>query len=111
MSEIVVAIVGIALIGVVLLDAFETIVLPRQVTGRWRLTRLFYLVTWLPYARVASAFSAKRRERFLSFFGPLSLLLLLTLWAVLLVFGFALLHFADHTVDGQSTLARLWISL
>lgn len=111
MSEIVVAIVGIALIGVVLLDAFETIVLPRQVTGRWRLTRLFYLVTWLPYARVASAFSAKRRERFLSFFGPLSLLLLLTLWAVLLVFGFALLHFADHTVDGQSTLARLGITL
>src|SRR6266487_794814 len=35
---------GIALIVLVALDAFETIVLPRRVTRRIRLTRLFYRV-------------------------------------------------------------------
>jgi hypothetical protein len=40
------AIVGIVLIGVVLLDAFETVVLPRRVThGAW-LARLVIWVSW-----------------------------------------------------------------
>lgn len=111
MSEIVFAIVGVLLLGIVLLDAFETIVLPRQVTRRWRLTRLFYRATWYPYVSIASFLPPKRRERLLSFFGPLSLLVLLTLWAILLVFGFAALHFADRTVDAPSTLSRLGMSL
>ena len=37
------AIVGVVLIGVVLLDAFETIVLPRRVARRLRLARLVLL--------------------------------------------------------------------
>src|SRR5260370_34268339 len=36
----------------------------------------------------------KRREPFLSIFGPLSLLVLLTLWATTLVLGFACIHWA-----------------
>ena len=71
----VLAVLGAGLIGVVMWDAFETMVLPRRVTRRLRLTRLFYLVTWRPWA----AFSRRlppspRREGYLSFFGPLSLL-------------------------------------
>ena len=34
------AILGVALIGIILWDAFETIVLPRRVTRKIRLTRL-----------------------------------------------------------------------
>src|SRR5262249_50720718 len=33
------------------------------------------------------------RDALLSFYGPLSLLMLLALWAVMLVLGFALIHF------------------
>ena len=40
------AIVGVVLIGVVLLDAFETIVLPRRVVRRLRLARLMLRPTW-----------------------------------------------------------------
>src|SRR6266571_200402 len=87
------AIFGIGLIAVVLWEAFETIVLPRRVTRRWRLTRLFYRATWKPFAALVSQlFAGKRRETYLGFYGPLSLLLLLSVWAVGLVFGFALLH-------------------
>lgn len=41
------AILGVALICIILWDAFETIVLPRRVTRKIRLTRLFYRNTWL----------------------------------------------------------------
>jgi hypothetical protein len=86
---------GLALILVILWEAFETVVLPRRVTRRIRLTRLFYRSTWTPWAAVARlAPPGKRRESFLGFYGPLSLLLLLSVWAVGLIFGFALLHWA-----------------
>ena len=41
---------GAALLAVVLWDAFETIVLPRRVNRRVRLTRLFYRATWQPFS-------------------------------------------------------------
>ena len=91
----VVGIVGLALILVVLWDAFETIVLPRRVTRKFRLTRFFYRYTWRPWSALARLLKdPKRREVYLSFFGPLSLLMLLTTWAVGLVFSFGLLQWA-----------------
>lgn len=89
------ALFATVLILVVLWDAFETVVLPRRVTRKVRLTRLFYRITWQPWRAAARALpSAKRRESFLSFYGPLSLLLLLSVWAAGLVVGFALLHWS-----------------
>ncbi len=89
------AILGSALLLSVLLDAFETIVLPRRVTRRFRLTALFYRSTWRPYRALARrARNHKRREALLGFYGPASLLLLLALWAVGVTFSFALLQYA-----------------
>ena len=65
-------------------------------TRRYRLTRLFYRNTWRPFqAVVGIAVPVKQRETVLSFFGPLSLLLLLSIWAGVLITGFALLQWAD----------------
>ncbi|MFS8084189.1 MAG: potassium channel family protein, partial [Acidobacteriota bacterium] len=90
-----IGIIGLVLIVVVLWDVFETIVLPRRVTRRVRLTRLFYRSVWQPWSGIAQQFkNNKRRETFLSIFGPLSLLVLLTLWAATLVLGFACIHWA-----------------
>ncbi len=86
---------GGVLVAVVLWDAFETIVLPRRVTRRVRLTRFFYRATWRPFAASARFVHAgSRREAYLGFYGPLSLLLLLMLWAAALVVGFGLLQHA-----------------
>ena len=91
----VVAVISVALLAAILLEAFETIVLPRRVTRRIRLTRLFYRVTWRPWAALARRLGSRtRRETYLSFFGPLSLLLLLGVWAVGLILGFAMLQWA-----------------
>lgn len=87
--------IGVVIIAVVLFDTFETIVLPRRVVGRIRLTRLFYRVTWVPWRTAGSRIPAgNRRENFLSFYGPISLLMLIVFWALLLVLGFALIQFA-----------------
>src|SRR5262245_40896360 len=86
---------GAILIIRIMREAFETIVLPRRVTRRFRLTRAFYRTTWRPYSAIARRLkSAKTRERFLGYFGPLSLLLLIIVWAVALIEGFAMLQWS-----------------
>jgi len=91
--------IGAALILIVLGDAFETIVLPRRVTRQFSLARLFYQYTWLVWSGTArSIFTGKRQETFLSWYGPLSLLLLLILWATCLIIGFALVHWASGSI-------------
>jgi hypothetical protein len=86
-------VLGTLLILVVLWDAFETIVLPRRVTRRLRLARLFYRYTWLLWTTFARSVPAgRRRENYLSFYGPLSLILLLCVWATGLIAGFAILQ-------------------
>ena len=93
--RIVALIAGVACVFVVLIDAFETIILPRRATGRFRLTRLFYIATWRPWAIIARNMRhPRKRETALSFYGPLSLILLLVVWAATMVLGFGLIYFA-----------------
>ena len=79
----------------ILVEGFETIVVPRRVVHRFRYTRLYYRVSWRIWRRLASLLpTAKLREAMLSWFGPLSLLGLFASWALGLVFSFALLHWS-----------------
>src|ERR1700680_2915211 len=86
------AVVGALLVFVVLRDAFETIILPRRVSGRVRVSKIFYQVTWKPVAALGRRMPpGDRRESFLSTYGPLSLIFLIILWGFILITGFALL--------------------
>jgi hypothetical protein len=90
--RILAVIFGIVLILLVAQDAFETIVLPRRVIRRIRLTQLFYRVTRFGRQSIGHLIrSSSRRESFRAYVGPLSLLALVGFWAVLFVFGFGLL--------------------
>jgi hypothetical protein len=76
----------------VLWEAFETVVLPRTISRRLRLTRMYFRGTWRPWALLAKRIRFEsRRERFLAIYGPFSLVGLLAVWAVGLVLGFAIL--------------------
>lgn len=87
-------IAGVAIFLIVLWDAFESIILPRRVTRRFRLTRLFFKSTWHVWKFVMCLVpSPKRREALLGFYGPLSLLVLVGVWAVGLVLGFGLMQY------------------
>ena len=92
-------VLGGVIILIVLGDAFETIVLPRRVTRQISLARIYYQYSWLSWARIIrSLFSGKRQENYLSFYGPLSLIVLLMLWATGLIIGFALVHWASGSM-------------
>jgi len=93
--RLVTLIAGIVCLFAVLLDAFQTIILPRRATGRFRLTRIFYLVTWQPWVFFTKRLcSVRRRETIFSYYGPMSLIFLLVVWAAAMVVGFALIFFA-----------------
>ncbi len=91
--KILAVIVGISLIIVIMQDSFESIVLPRRVSTRFRLSRMFYILTWMLWSSIARKMRpGNRREFYLSYYGPASLLLMLIVWALVLVFSFALIQ-------------------
>jgi hypothetical protein len=93
--NILVGIVGGILILIVLWDVFETVILPRRVSRKVRLARVFYNKSWRLVSAIARRMRpGKRRERYLGYFGPISLLLLFVVWGVGLIFGFALIQWA-----------------
>jgi hypothetical protein len=68
------------------------------VVHRFRFARFFYRVNWSLWWTVASRIrGGKRREAFLSFFGPLSLLGLFFAWVCGLILGFALVNWGAST--------------
>jgi hypothetical protein len=86
------------LVGIVFIDAFEAMILPRRVRHGLRLGRLFYRMAWGLWGFAALRFAAGRwRHGFLSIFGPLSLFALMIVWAAGLITGFALLHWSLNT--------------
>ena len=110
-------ILGIVCLVSALLDAFETVILPRRATGRFRLTKLFYVVTWRPWRWAARRVrNARKRETMLSFYGPLSLVFLIAGWAAGLMLGFALLYsafpvpFVDPNAGGHRFISDLYVS-
>ena len=89
-----VSIAGFVFLFLILLDAFETVVLPRRIQRHWRFTALFYRVTWSRWTRIAQHIKKpNRREGFLAYYGPLSLIQLLGYWALGLIFGFACVQY------------------
>lgn len=90
--RIVIVIVAVLVISGVLWDAFETVVLPRRVSRRFRLARIYTRSTWRVWSALARRIpSLERREAVLAIYGPLALLVLLALWVFLLILGYALL--------------------
>lgn len=107
------ALFSLFFLGVVLLDAFQTIVLPRRPVGRIRITRIFFLATWGPWRLLAKLFRSRgSREQMYSVYGPFSLLMLFVVWAALLTTGFGLMFFGigdplNDPMHPVTQLARL----
>jgi len=112
----VIFIAGILCLLIVLFDAFQTIILPRRAIGRLRLTRVFYILTWIPWSYIARRLrNPRRRETVLSVYGPLSLILLLAVWAGALLLGFALMYYAlgspfNDAAGGSGFATDLYVS-
>ncbi|HZS70492.1 MAG TPA: potassium channel family protein [Candidatus Acidoferrum sp.] len=101
---------GLILFLVVIWDAFEAIILPRRVTRRFRLTRAFYRILWTLWKGAAAVIPSRRtREALLGFFGPISLLILVGVWAIGLVLSFGLMQYgAGSAVNVTGIAPGFW---
>ena len=96
--RIIAAILSVMLIVLVLIEGFETVVQPRRVSRRYRISRLYFKTFWAIWKSIAQALfsKSKRRAAFLGAFGPLSLLGIFATWVIALVFGFGILQWGLH---------------
>ncbi|MBV8833825.1 MAG: two pore domain potassium channel family protein, partial [Acidobacteriaceae bacterium] len=105
------ALAGILLFASVVSDAFEVMLLPRRVRRQIMPVRLVFQVSWSCWSAIAVRIKlGKRRDGFLSLYGPLSMVLLLMLWALGLVVSFALIQWGIRQSPGESFLATLYFS-
>jgi hypothetical protein len=96
--------VGCFLVALVLVDAFNTLVLARRTRHVFRIARLYYQLTWRPFAALARKIqSPLRRESILGVYGPMSLLLLIALWGIGLVLAFGLLQWSVGMMSPEFT--------
>ncbi|MDE2125610.1 MAG: two pore domain potassium channel family protein [Armatimonadetes bacterium] len=86
-----VALVGLWLCIVVARDVFESIILPRTVARPFKLTSAFYRVFSAITRSIARRWKATRGP-LLAAFGPISTIILLGIWAVGVMTGFAFMH-------------------
>src|SRR5260370_4103719 len=107
---------GVEIVLIVVWEAFVSIILLLRVTRKFRLARFFYRSTWNTWKFVMCFIpKPKTREAMLGFYGPLSLLVLVGVWAVGLVLEFGLMQYgagsAVVTTSGQpSFLTDVYLS-
>jgi hypothetical protein len=112
--DVLFAAASVALIALALRDVFETMVVPRRVPRNFRFTPLFYRTSWAIWAAVGRRIPpGRRREAFLSVFGPLSMLALFATWAFSLILGIGLLQWSLGTPlrgEGATLSSYLYLS-
>ncbi len=90
---------GVALIVIVLLDVFQTVVLPRRTGSILRLSPHLIGLLWPIWQRIGLRLQpAWRREDFLGTFAPFAIVLLLVSWFITLTIGFGL---TVHTLNDE----------
>nr|WP_294527841.1 potassium channel family protein [uncultured Rhodopila sp.] len=100
----IIVILGTILLLTVLQDAFEVMLLPRRVYRRVRFTRFYFQAVWSIWRGIALRLRAgPGRERFLSVFGALSMVVLFAIWASGLIAAFGMLEWAAQS-DAASPL-------
>jgi hypothetical protein len=104
---------GVALFLIVVWDAFEAIILPRRVTRKFRLTRLFFRSTWRTWKLFVNLLPARKtREALFGFYGPMSLILLIGVWAIGLVLGFGLMQYGTGSaLNAGGSQPGFWTDL
>lgn len=113
---IVATLLGALMIAIILWDAFETILLPRRVSGPFRLARTVQTTLWNVWALLARGSKDRaHRENLLGLFAMLAMLTLFGVWTVGLITAFALLHWAAgsslaHSGGHSGFLTDLYMS-
>lgn len=107
MIPVLATLVGLAVLLIVLQDAFEVMLLPRRVQRSLRFTRLYFRFIWSVWSGLAVRLSVgARRESFLSVFGALSMVLLFVIWAIALIGAFGLIEWTLQPAGALSSVSE-----
>jgi hypothetical protein len=99
---------GVLVILATLIDVFQSVVTPRPVAGRFRISRYATRALWAGSRWLAlRARNPRRRESLLGSFGPAIVLVYLLIWLALLILGYGLLFnaLADQVRPHPTDLA------
>src|SRR5207302_11416926 len=102
---------GVLVIGLVLFDVFQAVIVPRPSTSGIGLARYIVAVSWRVWRRYGESLAASnKRERRLGAYAPFILVLLLFFWGATLIVGFGLVmgELRDQAVPQP---ADFWSSL
>lgn len=92
-------VLGMTLLILALNDIFQSVIVPRAVGRRFRISYLLVRGTWRTWPRLSfRLYRGKEdaREDFLALFAPLTLILLLMTWTLMLLFGFGLIFWGSR---------------
>lgn len=95
--NIVAALAGVFLVWFALRDVFQSVVVPRAVNRRLRVSSIVVRGGWLLWPRLAYALYTAdddRREELLGTFAPFILIALLVAWVLILIAGYGLILYA-----------------
>lgn len=94
MVEALEIIVGIAIVGYILNDIFQSVVVPRPTPARYRPTRWIVRPSWRAWRALGLRMSSSdSRERFLGTFAPMVVIVLLVFWLSGLVLGYGFVFY------------------
>jgi Ion channel len=84
--------VGFLFVAAALNDVFQSVIVPRAVGRKYRISFLVWRSLWKLWPRMGWAMyhNDDKREDFLALFAPFTLVLLLLIWAVTLIVGYGL---------------------
>jgi hypothetical protein len=93
LANILSIVLGFAFVMIALNDVFQSVVVPRAVGRRFRLSFLVWRGLWMLWPRFAWALyrDEDKREDFLAIFAPFSLILMLLIWAAVSIVGYGLI--------------------
>ncbi len=97
-------VLGIVILAWTLRDVFRTVVTPRAAHGRFRLSRILFLLIWRPWRWLGlRRHTVDGRERFLAVAAPAIFFLLLVGWASLALFAYGLILWSPMFAHGVPT--------
>lgn len=106
-----IALAGVAVVLVVLVDVFQVVILPRPIIGnRVGIARAVIAWTWRPWRAYCLRQAPAPRERRLALYAPLVLVLLLVIWLASLITGYGLVLYAIRS-DVRPILGDFWTAL
>jgi voltage-gated potassium channel Kch len=95
LMDVVIFLAGLVLLGIVLWDIFQSIVVPRPTPGRLRLGRYLIPPTWRLWRQIGTrARTAQATDWFLGLYAPGAAILLFAVWLVIIIFADGLMLWA-----------------